>query len=330
MTQGFTQDVNNTSVVDANNSSTAQMTNGQTFVGTGVDVEKFSNVTISINSDQDSAADGMKFQFSKDNTNWDDTNSFFLDQSESNARRFQFPVTAKYFRVNYTNGTSTTTTFRCQTMLHRTGVLTSIHRVSDTLTTDRSAELVRAVIAGETTAGGGSMVNVKVNPSGNVQIDGQIEGTQADSSDTIPNPVVSAGVARDFSTTLQEVSEDDVSIIKTSRGGSQFVLPGDVAIEFTSNQRASSGTTTINTPASGKKNVLMSYGFQVETQVTTDVDVTVKMGSTQLLKVAMTGGQGYQSPYGVLAVGGANDAITIATDGSEATNFWFTFFEVSS
>jgi hypothetical protein len=113
----------------------------------------------------------MQFQFSTDNTNWDDTNDFNLDTSVSSTRRFQFPVTAQYFRVVYTNGAVAQTAFRMQTILHSTDVLTSIHRIDTGLDNDRPVTVTKSVIAGETTAGGGSFVNVKVTPSGALAID---------------------------------------------------------------------------------------------------------------------------------------------------------------
>ena len=137
---------NQESVLDSGNSSVGQLGNGVSFVGTGVDCLGFSAVAITIHSDEDSAVDGMVFEFSQDNTNWDDQYKFNLDESQSQTRRFQFPVTSRYFRVNYTNGTETTTAFRVQTILHRENILTSIHRVESVVHEDRSAQLVKGVI----------------------------------------------------------------------------------------------------------------------------------------------------------------------------------------
>lgn len=132
--------------VDTNNSSVGQLGNGGSFVGTGTDVSQYTSVAISVHSDQDSAEDGMTFEFSQDNSNWDDVYSFNMIASQSETRRFQFPVTAQYFRVNYTNGTETTTEFRAQTLLHRENLLTSIHRVESVVHEDRSAQLVKSVL----------------------------------------------------------------------------------------------------------------------------------------------------------------------------------------
>jgi hypothetical protein len=151
-------------LIDANNSTVALLGIGATFTGVGTDVSGYDAVTIQLFADQDSAADGMQFQFSTDNVNWDDSSDF--NMSAGVTRRFQFPVTAQYFRLVYTNGGVAQGVFRAQTILHRDNVLTSIHRIDGSLNNDRSVTVVKSVLAGESTAGGGGFVNVRVTPSG--------------------------------------------------------------------------------------------------------------------------------------------------------------------
>jgi hypothetical protein len=158
------------SVLDAGNSTSDTLGADATFTGTGVDCLGYNSVAITLFADQDSADSGMTFQFSIDGTNWDDVYRFTLDQSASAARRFQFPVTARYFRVVYINGGVAQGAFRVQTILHRGDILTSIHRIGATLTGDRSCQVVKAAIVGETQAGGGAYVNVKVDPSGGLSV----------------------------------------------------------------------------------------------------------------------------------------------------------------
>jgi hypothetical protein len=165
-----------TSVIDTNNTTTTPLGIGAVYTGTATDCTGYSNVTNTIYADVDSAASGMQFQFCSDssfgaNT---DTHSFTLDFSEGPVRRFQFPVTARYFRIKYTNGGTGQGAFNVQNILHRGNVLTSIHRLGSETTVDRSAQLVKSLIMGETTAGGGGMVNVKVNPSGTLETNAEI------------------------------------------------------------------------------------------------------------------------------------------------------------
>lgn len=158
-------------LIDSNNSTTTPLGSGATFTGTGTDVSGRNSVSVIFTADQDSAADGMQIQFSSDNTNWDDISSFNMDISSASTRRFQFPVVAQYFRVVYTNGAVAQGLFRVQSIVHVSTLITTIHRVDDSIIGDRSVLLTKTVIAGETTAGGGAFVNVKVAPSGALQAD---------------------------------------------------------------------------------------------------------------------------------------------------------------
>jgi hypothetical protein len=158
-------------VIDATNSTTAQLAASASFAPAGTDVSQFSSVAITVHSDEDSALDGMVFEFSQDGTNWDDQYTFNLDASTSQTRRFQFPVTAQYFRVNYTNGATPTLALRIQTILHRENILTSIHRVEDVVREDRSAQVMKSVIIAQRE---GATVQdfypVKADVSGNLKV----------------------------------------------------------------------------------------------------------------------------------------------------------------
>ena len=158
--------------VDANNSSTGQLAIDGVFTGTASDVSQFSSIAITIHSDQDSALDGMVFEFSENGTNWDDQYKFNMKVSESLTRRFQFPVTASYFRFRYVNNdTDATTAFRVQTILHRENLLTSIHRIEQPTHEDRSAELVKAaIIAQREGALNQDFYPVKADVAGNLKV----------------------------------------------------------------------------------------------------------------------------------------------------------------
>ena len=192
--------------IDSNNSSTSALGAGANFTGTGTDVLTYTSITVLLKTDQDSAANGMQFQFSTDNTNWDETHNYTYDISvDSTAREFQFPVHARYFRVVYTNGGVAQTHFRLQTILHGNNVLPGIIRVGDTIYGDRSATLVKSVLSGETSAGGGTYANVKVAPSGSLEVNASqdthddlnvnanIQVADTDVSNSNPVPVSDAG-----------------------------------------------------------------------------------------------------------------------------------------
>ncbi|NIO43426.1 MAG: hypothetical protein GTO41_26690, partial [Burkholderiales bacterium] len=137
--------VDNNNTVSTNNSTTTPLAGDAVFTGTGDDCQAYSAVAITLDSSHDSATDGMTFQFSTDNTNWDDVYTFTYTAADG-ARRFQFPVTARYFRVVYTNGSTLQTHFRVQTILHTQNILTSVHRLVDNTDPDRSAQVVKAAL----------------------------------------------------------------------------------------------------------------------------------------------------------------------------------------
>lgn len=153
-------------VIDANNSTTTPLAADAIFTGAGVDVSRFSNITIQLFADQSSATDGMKFQFSCDNVNWDDSHDFTLTANQ--ARRFQFAANAQYFRVVLINGSTIQTAIRIQTILHTGGILTTIHRISDSISGDNSAQLMKTVLSGENP--GGTFVNFGATNGGNFKV----------------------------------------------------------------------------------------------------------------------------------------------------------------
>ena len=163
--------------LSTDNSTVAQLGIDAVYTGTGEDMLGYAQVAITLHSDVSSTDGGMQFQWSQDGTNWDDSYDFHLDVAISDTRRFQFPVCARYFRVKYTNGGTGTAQFRIQTILHRGNILTSIHSAGSTVVHDRSCQLMKSIIVGETTAGGGGFVNVKVNPSGALTVE---EGSASD------------------------------------------------------------------------------------------------------------------------------------------------------
>lgn len=158
-------------IIDTANSTTSQLAADNEFAPSGTDVSQFSSIAITLHSDQDSAEDGMKFEFSMDGTNWDDVYSFNLEASSSQTRRFQFPVCAQYFRVHYINGSTTTTELRIQTLLQRNNILTSIHRIEDAVKEDRSAQIVKsAIIAQREGATVQTFHPIQADISGNLKV----------------------------------------------------------------------------------------------------------------------------------------------------------------
>ena len=195
LTVDGTVTANPTNTISTNNSTTSTLGISATYTGTGDDVTNYSAVTIQLDSSHDSATDGMTFQFSIDDTNWDDVYTFTYTAADG-ARRFQYPVTAQYFRVVYTNGGTGQSHFRMQTILHRADVDTSIHRLVDSVDPDRSAHLLKTAIIAQA-AGSGDFVPIAATAGGNLKMsvqefsDGVDVGNGAVGSETLRVTVAS-------------------------------------------------------------------------------------------------------------------------------------------
>lgn len=157
------------SAVDSNNSTTSILTASSTYTGTGTDVLGYTGITVTIDASHDSAASGMRFEFSTDNTNWDISHQHDFDVSDQTARMFQFPVQAQYFRVVYINGGTNQTHFRVQTILHTGTPLTTIRRLDATEAIDRSAQLVKSILLAQAN-GSGNFMPIAATAGGNLKI----------------------------------------------------------------------------------------------------------------------------------------------------------------
>lgn len=209
------------SVVDANNSTTSTLGGGASFTGDSTDLLGYSAVCITLYADVDSAADGMSFEFSSDGTNWDDVYEFTLDNSESPTRRFQFPVTARYFRLVYTNGGGAQSTFRVQTILHTANQLTSIHRISDDMSPDRSAQVMKTALFARK-AGTGDLTLIDATAGGNLKIsvqevsDGLDIGAGNAGSETIRVSISTNDVNLSAIKTATELLDNTVVVLGTA------------------------------------------------------------------------------------------------------------------
>lgn len=133
-------------VVSLLNSSTATLTSGSVFTGSGEDVANFSEMRISVISNVASATDGLSIQQSPDNTNWDITDVYTI--AAATGKTFVVPRQARYFRVVYTNGGTNQTSFRLQSILNRTASSPSSNRASDGYTNETDLEQNQVFLMG--------------------------------------------------------------------------------------------------------------------------------------------------------------------------------------
>lgn len=133
--------------VDTLNSTSIPLDAGDTFIGGTVNIEATASVLISVYTDKQSATDGLCICFSTDSINFDNTDNFTIP--ENTGKTFSFQPAAKFYRIEYINGDSDQTVFRLQTLLKRTYVKPSSHRIEENISGQDDAELVKSVITGK-------------------------------------------------------------------------------------------------------------------------------------------------------------------------------------
>jgi hypothetical protein len=169
--------------VDPGNSSITPLAAGATYTGTAIEITDYSAINVAAFSDVNSAINGLRMEFSPDGINWDHLHDF--DVIGNIGVSYAQAAELRYFRIVYINGSSNQTVFRLTTILKATTVSPSRYTVEQTLRGGQMADVVKSVIFGKTTAGGGAYVDVKVTPSGSLLVENE--------SIRVPNVVRSTG-----------------------------------------------------------------------------------------------------------------------------------------
>jgi len=122
MAQGFVTQGNIviSGTVSTPNSTTVALNSLDTFTGTGVDVSAYSDMVVSVSTDQNGS---YTVQFSTDGTNWDSTLTRYYRTHQINVPN-RFAITRKFMRVTFTNTSGSNQTYlRLQTIIGSTGDL---------------------------------------------------------------------------------------------------------------------------------------------------------------------------------------------------------------
>lgn len=124
------------------NSTSSPLANSAVFTGTLEDVINYSEIRITVFTDQVSATDGLSIQQSSNGTNWDVTDTYTIPASIG--KTFVVPRQARYFRIVYTNGAVSQGSFRLQAILNKTGTCSSSQRSQDGYTNETDLQEVWA------------------------------------------------------------------------------------------------------------------------------------------------------------------------------------------
>jgi hypothetical protein len=128
------------SSIDANNSTTSQLTGAAVYVGTFTNALQWPCVGVSVVSDQISATNGLQVEWSWNGTTVQDQDNYSI--SAANGQQFTFGRKWPYYRIRYTNGATTTTTFTLGAVLSQTCPVPSTHRTGDGVNTEQDGQLV--------------------------------------------------------------------------------------------------------------------------------------------------------------------------------------------
>lgn len=332
--------------ISTGNSSSTPLAGGATFTGSWEDSTNYGIVIVSVIASHASASSGFIVEFSSDGTNIDNDDRFTIPAATG--KLYSFACAARYVRVRYTNGATLQTYFRLQTIFKAAYAKPSSHRVGDQVSLEDDAELVKAIIAGETTAGGGSMVNVKVNPSGALTVEstlaagtnyaGKVRLTDGTNDVTLLNLAGSKPVP----TAIVDGSGNQIT---SFGGGTQFAedsahSSGDVGTEVLAVRR---DTPTVGTSANGDYSTLSvdkfgklqtvdalsgsgtidTFGHLITGQRNNQIDIQFYRGTPATLVTVTNTGSGSASSSGGGAVFATGATTTSSSKGVTAATTYY-------
>lgn len=139
------------------NSTDIPLLANQLFQGVWQDTLDYGTATIGIISDQNSAVNGLKIEYSNDAMNVVQDDRYTITANNGKCFTVNFPN--RFIRITYTNGSVNQARFNIQLILRRVPIKNSSHRISDSIIGDDDAELQKSVVTAQDETG--SFVNVR-------------------------------------------------------------------------------------------------------------------------------------------------------------------------
>lgn len=151
------------------NKTSTPLAGGATFTGAWEDVSNYIQTIITINVDQDSAASGVKFEFSDDGITTTHSHIWSIMANYPNGHHYPQTLDSKYFRVVYTNGAVAQTNFLLEAVYFTDASEEGhTHAVEYVIDGDHPAPIVRAVLVGKNAAG--TYANVALTNGDNLKV----------------------------------------------------------------------------------------------------------------------------------------------------------------
>jgi hypothetical protein len=206
-------------VADLNNTTTTLLGISGNFTGVWTDITKYNSIVVGLKSDVASATDGLRFEYSHDGISVDHAHVYTY--SAADGIDYHFGAGFKYIRVNYTNGAVAQTVFNITTTLKSSAMFPSSYRIAQTLTDQFSALITKGVIVGKSSAGGGTFVDVKVNPSGALTT--EVSGSVSVSNFPATQPVSGSVSVSNFPATQAVTGTVDVGTLPSIPAGANLI-----------------------------------------------------------------------------------------------------------
>jgi hypothetical protein len=218
------------------NATTTPLANAAVFTGTFEDTRDYPSLTVTTFADQSSASNGLEIQWSNDGVNVDVTDAYTIT---ANVGRSWTKVTrGRYFRLKYTNGSVTQTTFRMGAVLRQSGA-PSVESGSVGLT-DTELRATPVPVSGTVTA----------TPTGTQAVSGTVTanaGTNLNTSSLALDATLTGGTQK-----TKIVDTGGTNVASVSAGGA-------VKVDGSAATQPVSGTVTV-TDGSGALNVIVDSG----------------------------------------------------------------------
>jgi len=145
-------------------STTTPLGANSTWTMGSIDVYHYVSIGIFVQSDK---AGTIQILFSHNNSDW--RSHTFAVPAGTGFHKVH-PADFKYLNVIYTNGVQAQGSFILYVTASPVSFGNPMIRIEDEIEGDLLAVVGRSIIAGESSAGGGAYVNVKVNPSGTLEV----------------------------------------------------------------------------------------------------------------------------------------------------------------
>jgi len=157
---------NNNVISTLNSRAAATLAGDAVFQGVGEDVSKYGRVGVSINSNN--ATNGiLTMEVSHDNVTWGGPIRTWSDTRF--AQPHMWAIVEKYFRIKYTNGLREATNLSIQTQYSSNSDINLGHQLNEPLSDELEANLVRAVLVGQSQ--NGHYHNVSVTESNKLRVE---------------------------------------------------------------------------------------------------------------------------------------------------------------